>query len=412
MSDLLADEKVRDSSESEEETEEKPGESYVHINGDWEDRKISLFGVVKGFIGQLRLGEDLTKVSMPVVFCRPYSLLEEVGARNFVHFNILFKLEQKKDPAERLLSVIEWLISTARQEKFHHKPLNPVIGEVNTCHFKHDKKGKDVTYLVTEQVRHHPPICGIRIDNPHRKISLEGFYSFEIQFNRNSVSVTNNGPITLKCGDEEYILKKAMPDLMIRNVILGSKLVSWEGGLTIECKQTGCSGKFDLTTKSRTNHAKGGVYTPESADEPLIIVEGKCGGPATYHFNPKHPKYAKEIEGMGRKEKNAFKKKLEEKQVLAGEPGTREEIIPAYPPTSKQSENSSYRTWETVRKCILDNDMDNGDLAKQEIEKKQRSLLAALKEKGEKYKPHFFSWDEETQRWFVPNAKWYKDVEW
>jgi len=117
--------------------EDKELLSYVHIDGDWEDRKISLFGAVKSFISQLKIGQDLTRVSLPCVFCRPYSLLEEVGARNFVHLDILFQALEKNDDLEKMICVLEWLVSTARQEKFNHKPFNPVIGEVSLCKYDH-----------------------------------------------------------------------------------------------------------------------------------------------------------------------------------------------------------------------------------------------------------------------------------
>jgi len=162
----------------------------------------------------------------------------------------------------------------------------------------------DITYLVVEQVKHHPPTCAIRIDNPKREFSLQGFYTFMVQFNRNSVLVTCTGSVNITMGKEEFFLQKAMPDLMIRNVILGSKLVSWEGGLTVECKQLNMSGKFDLSTKGRTNVAKGGVYSNnEQKDVPLAFVEGKCGGPAMWYYNANHPRFADKLKATKEKKK-------------------------------------------------------------------------------------------------------------
>jgi len=131
--------------------EDKELLSYVHIDGDWEDRKISLFGAVKSFISQLKIGQDLTRVSLPCVFCRPYSLLEEVAARNFVHLDILFQLREKNDDLEKMMCVLEWLVSTARQEKFNHKPFNPVIGEVHLCKYDHvvDAKADDKRFMTS-----------------------------------------------------------------------------------------------------------------------------------------------------------------------------------------------------------------------------------------------------------------------
>ena len=158
--------------------------SYADVRGEWELRKISLFGAVKSFIGQLKVGQDMTRVSLPCVFLRPYSLLEEVASRNFSHLPILFNVHKEQDPLIRILTVIRWLITTAKQEHYNHKPFNPVAGEVNRCFYPHAKD--DTTFFIVEQVQHHPPTCGIRLDNHTHKIALQGNYTFQVQFNRNS----------------------------------------------------------------------------------------------------------------------------------------------------------------------------------------------------------------------------------
>jgi len=265
---------------------------------------------------------------------------------------------------------------------------------------------------VVEQVKHHPPTCAIRIDNPKRQFNVQGHYTFMVQFNRNSVAVTCTGSTTITIGKYEYYLAKVMPDLMIRNVILGSKLVSWEGGLTVECKQSNMFGKFDLSTKGRTNVAKGSICTlADSKEIPLAYVEGKCGGPAVWMYNSKHPRFHDKMKAS--KEKKKLKKEIERKRELAEEAGKRKDIIPRYQSKEKQLPNSSYNTWDSVRKCIIENDMDAADLEKQKIEQKQRTLLTGLKEKNQKYEPAYFKarMEGEKEIWEIKDKNWWKNYD-
>jgi len=363
------------------------------------------------FIGQLKSGQDLTRVSLPCVFLRPYSLLEEVAARNISHFDILFKVEQEKDPLMRMLGVCRWLVSTAKQEEYRHKPYNPVIGEMHRCKFQHDPdEPLNTTYLILEQVEHHPPTCGIRLDNPYHKVIIEGFYTFQVVMYKNSVAVTNNGSVCITIGDEVYDMPKAMPDLMIRNLFVGTKLVVWEGNIILACKQTGLKGTFDLAAKGRTNIVSGKVIdTNQDAEVPLVICEGKCGGPVSWHYNASHPKFKDQLEddSKDKKQKKEIKKDLEKEKELADDAETRPVLIPKYP--KSQEENSSINIWKPVSKCIIDNDMEKGDLEKKKIEDKQRQLFNGLKDKGEDWKPVYFHFDSENKTWKIRDKEWWKE---
>jgi len=386
-------------------------QSYADIRGEWEQRKISLFGAVRSFIGQLKVGQDLTRVSLPCCFLRPYSLLEEVATRNFAYIPTIFEVQQQKKPIKRMLTLLKWLIATAKQENYNHKPFNPVIGEVNRCYYKHDPKDpENTTYFLVEQVKHHPPTCGIRIDNPHQDIHIEGFYTFQVQFNRNSVTVANNGKINIRIGKENYYMDKAMPDMLVKNLFIGTKLVVWDGKMTIECKETGLFADFELTTKDRTNCIKGKIFTKDEAKEPIAFVEGTCGGPATWWYNSKHPTLAPGDE-LDKKQVKELKNKLEKARPLIDDPEKRntKAIVPKYPKKENLDENSSYKIWKPVRECIIPNKMDEGDIEKQKIEDRQRGLVKDRDEKAETWEPVWFEPDEEKKSWKIKDEKWWKD---
>eukprot|EP01088_Endostelium_zonatum_P011872 TRINITY_DN26027_c0_g1_i1.p1 TRINITY_DN26027_c0_g1~~TRINITY_DN26027_c0_g1_i1.p1 ORF type:complete len:400 (-),score=105.75 TRINITY_DN26027_c0_g1_i1:73-1272(-) len=395
-----------DAKEGDEQSSGGKVQSYAHIRGEWEQRKPSLFGAVKSFLGQLQKGQELTKVSLPCVFLRPYSLLEEVAARELSHFDLLITASEIKDPVERFLGVARWLISTARQEEYRHKPFNPVIGEVHRCKYNHDPKDKDnTTYVVMEQVEHHPPTCGIRIDNPGKKIWIEGFITFKAEMFTNSVMITNYGQLKISINDEIYFLPKPMPDLLVKNIIMGTKVVAWEGDIDIVCTKSNLRGLCQLALKSKGNTCEGNIYDNAEKSEnsksevPLIIVDGKCGGPATWKWNLKH----KNFEDI--KDKSERKEKEKEKE-LCDEESTRAVLIPTYP--EQQEKNSSITIWEPVRKCIIANDMDQGDIEKSKIENGQRALFLGLKEKGEKWQPVYFKLTDENH-WTIIDTNWYRE---
>jgi len=106
-----------------------------------------------------------------------------------------------------------------------------------------------------------------------------------------------------------------------------------------------------------------------------------------------------------------MKKEIEKKKDLAGEPGKRRDILPRYLSKDKQPQNSSYFTWDSVRKCIIDNDYDAADLEKQKIEQKQRTMLLGLKEKNQKYEAAYFKARNEGEKeiWEIKDKNWWKN---
>lgn len=65
--------------------------SYVDEKGEWEHRKITIFGTLASFISQLSIGDDLTKISLPSALLFPYSALELGGSRGLSYIDILIK---------------------------------------------------------------------------------------------------------------------------------------------------------------------------------------------------------------------------------------------------------------------------------------------------------------------------------
>jgi hypothetical protein len=131
--------------------------SLVDQDGEWKFRKITLMGVVRSFVSQLRPGQDLTRVSLPAVLLHPYSMLEVIGYRELTYFELLLDLNKEPDPMQRMILVLRWILSTIQQETFHKKPYNPVLSETHECYISSEQYGK--TEFIAEQVLRCLNLC-------------------------------------------------------------------------------------------------------------------------------------------------------------------------------------------------------------------------------------------------------------
>merc|ERR1711991_645284 len=103
-----------------------------------ETKKISVGGAVKSFISQMRVGQDLTKISMPAAFCYPYSGLELSAYRNLRCADILYSLHEEKSAFNRIKIVLFWYLSQVENEEFEKKPYNPILRETHCAYVESD----------------------------------------------------------------------------------------------------------------------------------------------------------------------------------------------------------------------------------------------------------------------------------
>jgi hypothetical protein len=304
--------------------------SYVDKDGEWRTRKITLMGVVKSFVSQLRPGQDLTRVSLPAgmqqhrvhlcvtqsncnfalpaVLLYPFSMLEVFGYRETTFFEQILNMNKEEDPLERMLCVIKWLLATIQQETFHkvrttqlvapplsrslrkhtnhvfvtQKPYNPVLGETHEVWTELKDWGR-VDYL-SEQVSHHPPISAFVVSNNHdeHQTSLTCNLSFGVKFGGNYASIVTEGTTLIKCEkyNEVYELPRRTPDMVVKNVVFGTKKIFWSGELTIMCPSTRYSATLTFKESGNENVVNGTVSVLDSndTDELLFTIHGKASG--------------------------------------------------------------------------------------------------------------------------------------
>ncbi|KAJ4504172.1 hypothetical protein HRR83_008580 [Exophiala dermatitidis] len=116
---------------------------------DADDRpKISLWGILKSMIGK-----DMTKMTLPVSFNEPTSLLQRV-AEDMEYADLLDIAADRPDSTERLVYVAAFAASEyASTIGRVAKPFNPLLGET----YEYVRPDKGYRFFI-EQVSHHPPV--------------------------------------------------------------------------------------------------------------------------------------------------------------------------------------------------------------------------------------------------------------
>lgn len=154
----------------------------LKLKMDSDDRpKISLWGILKSMIGK-----DMTKMTLPVSFNEPTSLLQRV-AEDLEYTDLLDIAADRSDSMERLVYVASYAASEyASTIGRVAKPFNPLLGET----FEYVRPDKGYRFFV-EQVSHHPPIGAAWAESPKWDywVSFSGF-SCLFTFGRLRVALT------------------------------------------------------------------------------------------------------------------------------------------------------------------------------------------------------------------------------
>ncbi|KAI0653811.1 Oxysterol-binding protein-domain-containing protein [Cubamyces menziesii] len=118
---------------------------------------MSLWAVLKNSIGK-----DLTKISFPVFFNEPTSMLQRM-AEDMEFSECLDAAYAENDPHRRIAFVAAFAMSNYSSTIGRiAKPFNPMLGET----FEYVRFDKEYRY-VSEQVSHHPPISACWAESPH-----------------------------------------------------------------------------------------------------------------------------------------------------------------------------------------------------------------------------------------------------
>ncbi|KAH7330555.1 Oxysterol-binding protein-domain-containing protein [Rhizoctonia solani] len=209
---------------------------------------VSLWAVLKGSIGK-----DLTKISFPVFFNEPTSMLQRM-AEDMEFSECLDAAANERDPHKRIAYVAAFAMSNYSSTIGRiAKPFNPMLGET----FEYCRFDKQYRY-VSEQVSHHPPMSACWAESPnwnyYGEVDAKNKFmgkSFEIR--PTGVAHADlklpkdwapeypaaNGEPELQCGKvvEHYSWKKVTTN--VSGFIVGQPTIDHYGDMTVVNHRTG-----------------------------------------------------------------------------------------------------------------------------------------------------------------------------
>ncbi|GAA5969635.1 hypothetical protein JCM11641_008187 [Rhodosporidiobolus odoratus] len=322
--------------------------------------------------GQLRVGMDLSKITLPVFVLEPRSMLERVT--DFHSHPELLHGASNLDPEERFIRVLRYYLAGWHiKPKGVKKPYNPVLGEFFRC--RYDYSDGTVGYYIAEQVSHHPPISAWYFSSPEQGLDLCGELRPKSKFLGNSAATLMDGESHVRfldgagATDGEYDI--GMPNMYARGILFGKMVLELGDSVAVKNDTTGMHCDVEFKTKGFFS----GSYN---------AIAGKIKGPKGDIGDVSG--YWSDVMEIQRKGKG--------KEVLFDAHAAKV-VAKSVCPEDQQQPFESRRLWSGVTAGIKAKDLDRATEAKTAIEDQQREATREREAKGLGFTP----------KWFKPTGK-------
>lgn len=191
--------------------------------------QVSIWSILKNCIGK-----ELSKITMPVVFNEPLTMLQR-ACEGIQYSRYLKMADESDDPVERMELICAFIVA-GLSANCHRiiKPFNPLLYE--TYEFDYELEDGSHVKSIAQQVSHHPPITAAYSESDN--FIYNGSVNPKIKFWGRSVEVQPDGQcrIYLKRHKETYIFKSVT--CSIHNIIVGKLWFEHSGPLDIKCVET------------------------------------------------------------------------------------------------------------------------------------------------------------------------------
>ncbi|KAL5104817.1 Oxysterol-binding protein-related protein 9 [Taenia crassiceps] len=367
--------------------------------------------VISYLLSQLRIGMDLTRITLPTFILEKRSTLE-MYADFLAHPDLWVAIGDGETPQARLIACLRWYLSAfhaGRKTPVCKKPYNPILGEVFRCCYylspastcvnlasppssskplleedipavypeeEMERYGpipyasEDCVVFLAEQVSHHPPISAFYAEYIPKHIQVSGHIWTKSKFLGLSIGVEMVGSATIVLLDrpgEEYVV--TFPSAYGRN-ILGVPWVELGGQCSVTCAKTGYSADVNFLTKpfygGKKDQIRAKAFGPES-EKPFFTVEGEWNG-----------------QMIGRWAENGKEELFVDTKTL---PIMQKQVRPR----SQQLCNESRKLWESVTQNLKQGNIDAATDAKSLLEQRQRREAAARLEARQRWIPFYFT---------------------
>ena len=345
-------------------------------------------GILKSMIGK-----DMTKMTLPVSFNEPTSLLQRV-AEDMEYTDLLDTAADRADSTERLLYVAAFAASEyASTIGRVAKPFNPLLAET----YEYARPDKGYRFFI-EQVSHHPPIGAAYAES--KKWDYYGESAVKSKFYGKSFDINPLGtwflrlrPTSLGGKDELYTWKKVTSSVI--GIITGNPVVDNYGPMEIRNHTTGEVCHLDF--KARGWKASSAFQVVGKVLDASGRVRWSIGG----RWNDKI--YARFTPGYEDAElgSNTKSKHDENKAFLVWQAHARPTGIPFNLTPFVVTLNAPYPSLLPIiaptdtrlrpdQRSMEDGRYDDAAVDKNRVEEKQRAARRDRELKGEVFRPRWF----------------------
>ncbi|GFU42259.1 oxysterol-binding protein-related protein 11 [Trichonephila clavipes] len=318
--------------------------------------------IVMNLMTQLKLGADLTNVTLPSFVLEPRSLLE-MFADSFRHPDMLVRISDCTTTESRMVAVVQWFLTSfhaSREPSSSKKPYNPIIGEMFRCSWNmHEGEGLENLYKVTyvaEQVSHHPPISAFYVECPKKKISVNAHICVKSNFLTSYAAINFTGEVSLHLLSFDEIYVFTLPCAYLR-CILTVPWIELGGRVSVTCATTGYNASIMFQTKPQQSgipHKVSGEI--KHLEDVVYRISGEWNN--ILQFTSADGV----IENINVQELKRFHKHVR--------------------PLEQQDVFESRRLWQHVTKALLDENYDKATTEKQKDEHTGRPWLAVILDNG------------------------------
>ena len=345
--------------------------------------------ILMGIISQLRLGADLSKISLPTFILEKKSMLERI-TNIFQIPQILLQADDTSDDVDRFLLMTKWYLASWHiAPKAVKKPLNPILGELYNCYWDDLSDGSSA-YYVAEQVSHHPPKSAYFYIVPERQIRVDGTIVPKSKFLGNSSAAVMEGwgQVHLGSRDESYLMSQ--PNVYCRGILFGKLRYELGDNMVVKCPKLNLEATIEFKVKGLLS----GVYD---------AIEGKV-------INTSNGDHLYSISGK-------WNDIMEIKNVKTGikkvffDTHSSNVIRPKVRPPSEQLGRESNKLWGPTIDALSVRDHELATAEKAKVESEQRHVAKKRTEKGEEYLPRLFKKNIAPELVEGPEYVLYKDFD-
>lgn len=355
--------------------------------------KISLWGILKSMIGK-----DMTKMTLPVSFNEPTSLLQRI-AEDMEYADLLDIAADRSDSAERMVYVAAFAASEyASTIGRVAKPFNPLLGET----FEYVRPDKGYRFLI-EQVSHHPPIGAAYAESANWDYFGES--AVRSKFYGKTFDISHLGTWFLRLrpanGDapELYTWKKVTASVV--GIITGNPTVDNYGPMEIKNWTTGETCTLDF--KQRGWKASSAYQVAGKVTDADGITKWSIGGRWNDKIYARHtPGYQDNDIADGKPIRSAHGLDSPDQAILIWQAHPRPTGIPfnltpfvltlnAIPDKLKPVLPPTDTRLRPDQRAMEDGEYDFAAQEKNRVEEKQRAARRERENHGEDWRPKWFA---------------------